>query len=62
MGFERVLAVLEGQYSVYGTTLFRPIVERIAEVSGRAYPFPVSDHRLVWVDVRLYAAKRRGEE
>jgi len=26
------------------------------------YPFPVSDHRLVWVDIRLYAAMKRGEE
>jgi alanyl-tRNA synthetase len=38
-GFERVLAALEGQYSVFGTSLFRPIVERIAQVTGRPYAF-----------------------
>ena len=38
-GFERVLAALEGQYSVFGTSLFRPILERIANVTGRPYTF-----------------------
>jgi alanyl-tRNA synthetase len=38
-GFERVLAALEGQYSVFGTTLFRPLIERIAEVTGKPYAF-----------------------
>jgi alanyl-tRNA synthetase len=39
VGFERVLAVLEGQYSPFGTTLFRPVLERIAGLSDRPYAF-----------------------
>ncbi len=40
VGFERVLAMIEGQYSVFGTSLFRPLLEHIGEITGHAYPFP----------------------
>jgi len=39
VGLERVLAALQGQRSPFGTTLFRPIVERVAALSGRPYVF-----------------------
>ncbi|MHC5011125.1 MAG: alanine--tRNA ligase-related protein, partial [Planctomycetota bacterium] len=38
VGFERVLAVLEGQYSPFGTSLFRPLIERVVEISGKEHP------------------------
>ncbi len=38
-GLERVLAAMEGQRSPFGTTLFRPIVERVSALSGRPYVF-----------------------
>ena len=37
MGFERVSAVLQHQRSNYDTDVFTPIIERIADVSGRPY-------------------------
>jgi alanyl-tRNA synthetase len=39
VGFERVLAAMEGQRSPFGTTLFRPIVSAAAEIAGKAYRF-----------------------
>ncbi len=39
VGFERVLAMIEGQYSVFTTSLFRPIVEAVSEISGVEHPF-----------------------
>ncbi len=39
VGFERVLAAVEGQYSVFSTSLFRPLLERLSAISGVAYPF-----------------------
>lgn len=38
-GFERVLAVIEGQYSPFGTSLFRPLISKVSELSGKAYDF-----------------------
>lgn len=38
-GFERVVAVLEGQYSPFGTTLFRGILEAVAALADTTYPF-----------------------
>ncbi|MFV1960067.1 MAG: alanine--tRNA ligase, partial [Planctomycetota bacterium] len=40
VGFERVLAMVEGQYSVFSTSLFRPLMEAVAAASGHAYAFP----------------------
>jgi len=37
MGFERVVAVLQGVDSNYHTDLFRPIIASLEEISGRAY-------------------------
>ncbi|MFM8979663.1 MAG: alanine--tRNA ligase-related protein, partial [Planctomycetia bacterium] len=38
-GMERVLAALESQRSPFGTTLFRPIVTRVAGLAGKPYAF-----------------------
>ncbi|NTW27343.1 MAG: alanine--tRNA ligase [Candidatus Moranbacteria bacterium] len=37
MGVERTLAVLDGQYTVFETELFKPIFEKISEISGCGY-------------------------
>ncbi len=37
MGFERTVAVLQGVGSNYDTDLFRPIINHISEISGKAY-------------------------
>jgi len=38
MGFERILAVLQGTDDNYRTELFWPIIQRIEEISGKRYP------------------------
>ena len=35
MGLERIIAVLEGQSSVFKTSLFNPILDRIYEITGK---------------------------
>jgi alanyl-tRNA synthetase len=37
MGFERVAAVLQGKKSNYDTDVFQPLIQKLAELSGRAY-------------------------
>lgn len=37
MGFERLVRVLQGKTSNYDTDVFQPIIQKIAEISGRAY-------------------------
>ncbi len=37
MGFERVVAVLQGKASNYDTDVFQPLIGKVAELSGRAY-------------------------
>lgn len=37
MGFERLLAVINGWANVYFSELFMPIIEKITEISGRQY-------------------------
>ncbi len=37
MGFERIVAVLQGVGSNYDTDLFRPIIQHISEISGKTY-------------------------
>ena len=38
-GFERVVAVIEGQYSPFGTSLFRPILKAVSQLAGKPYDF-----------------------
>ncbi len=40
VGFDRLLSVLEGQVSPFGTSLFRPLLSALSEIAGRAYAFP----------------------
>ena len=37
MGVERTLTVLDGEYTVFETELFKPLFEKIAEISGCGY-------------------------
>jgi alanyl-tRNA synthetase len=37
MGFERLVAILQGAETNYDTDLFKPIMRKIAELSGRGY-------------------------
>ncbi|MAT39080.1 MAG: alanine--tRNA ligase [Ectothiorhodospiraceae bacterium] len=37
MGFERICAVLQGKTSNYDSDVFTPVIERIAELSGKKY-------------------------
>ncbi len=37
MGFERLCAVMQGKKSNYDTDVFMPLINRIAEISGRPY-------------------------
>jgi len=37
MGVERTLAVLEGEYTIFETELFKPLFAKIAEISGSGY-------------------------
>ncbi len=37
MGFERLVAVLQGKKSNYDTDLFTPLIEKIRDITGRAY-------------------------
>jgi alanyl-tRNA synthetase len=39
MGFERILAVLNGQRSNFETELFRPIIDEVARIAGKAYAY-----------------------
>ncbi len=39
VGFERVLAMIEGENSMFGTSLFRPIMAVISEITGREYAY-----------------------
>ncbi|MCI0816363.1 MAG: alanine--tRNA ligase, partial [Chloroflexi bacterium] len=37
LGLERVAAIMQGVVSLYETDLFRPIIERVEEISGKRY-------------------------
>ena len=37
MGFERICSIIQGKSSNYETDVFSPLIERIAELSGRTY-------------------------
>ncbi len=37
MGFERLAVVLQGAESIYETDLFTPLIEKVAEISGKSY-------------------------
>jgi alanyl-tRNA synthetase len=37
MGFERICSILQGKSSNYETDVFRPLIDRVAELSGRDY-------------------------
>jgi len=53
-GFERLVQVLQGVDSNYSTDLFMPIIEAIAEMSGREYDFGPAgtSHRVVADHIR----------
>ena len=38
-GFERIVAAIEGEQSPFGSTLFRPLIEHVAEMAGKRYAF-----------------------
>lgn len=40
MGFERLVAVLQHKASNYDTDIFRPLIDKVSEISGVAYPGP----------------------
>ncbi len=37
MGFERICSILQGKSSNYQTDVFRPLIDRVAQLSGREY-------------------------
>ncbi|MDR0907787.1 MAG: alanine--tRNA ligase [Rikenellaceae bacterium] len=43
MGFERLCMVVQGKQSNYDTDVFQPIIQRIAELSGKKYGVAVTD-------------------
>ena len=43
MGLERILAVLEGKSSVFRTTLFERMLEKIHKISGKSLTSPGDD-------------------
>ena len=47
MGFERMLAYLQGKSDVYQTELFSPIINKIEELSGGKYPDNREDFRII---------------
>ena len=60
MGFERVLAVLQGKSSNYDTDLFQPIFRRIEELTGQTYTSSDSESdvafRVIADHVRAFSA------
>jgi alanyl-tRNA synthetase len=54
MGFERVVAVLQGKKSNYDTDLFQPIIAVISQLSGVDYPGPDGGvaHRVIADHIR----------
>ncbi len=56
MGLERISRVMQGAADAYGTDLFRPILERIAELAGRAYESDPQTTR----SMRIIADHARG--
>ena len=47
MGVERTVTFLQGKSSVYDTEAFKPIIERIEQVSGRVYGQNLEDDRAI---------------
>ncbi len=56
MGLERVAAVMQSKISVYETDLFRPIVDRVAELAGKQYGQDEAVDRAI----RIVAEHARG--
>ncbi len=56
MGLERIARVLQRAADAYGTDLFRPILDRIAELAGRAYESDPQTTR----SMRIIADHARG--
>ena len=47
MGFERTLAVLNGEESAYETGLFKPIIDKIEKLSGKKYVDNLKEFRII---------------
>ena len=54
MGFERIVAVLQGKASNYDTDIFTPLINRISELTGIGYPGPDGGvaHRVIADHIR----------
>ncbi|MBB5234542.1 alanine--tRNA ligase [Deinococcus budaensis] len=53
MGLERIATVVQDVYDFYSNDVFRPLVERVAELSGKPYEGPQSlSHRVVAEHIR----------
>ena len=54
MGFERLLAIINGNDSNYDTDLFLPVIDEIVEISGKDYNFNNGiPHRVIADHVRM---------
>ncbi len=52
MGFERMLAVLNGKKSAYETDLFQPVIKKIEQLSGKKYKDAQREMRIIADHVR----------
>ncbi len=48
MGFERIVAVLQGVFSNYDTDLFQPIIKKIGEIAGIDYPSASEEQKVAF--------------
>ena len=54
MGLERVVSILNGKSSNYDSDLFEPIIDKIAEISGKKYSYKNGvSHRVISDHIRM---------